>query len=114
MARLVAALPERKVGMNYDPSHLQVAGDDPAAEARRFGDRIVAVHLKDAKGVPGDFSFPPLGEGAVDFSALARALRDVGYAGPLAVEYEAQAFGYTLTEDEILREGLAFAKRYFG
>ncbi|MHB1004523.1 MAG: sugar phosphate isomerase/epimerase family protein [Chloroflexota bacterium] len=114
MARLVAALPDRKVGMNYDPSHLQVAGDDPATEARRFGARIVAVHLKDAKGTPGNFSFPPLGEGAVDFVTLAQALREVGYAGAVAVEYEAQAFGYTLSEDEILRDGLAFARRYFG
>jgi len=114
LGRLVAALPGHRVGMNYDPSHLLVEGEDPAEVARRFADLIVAVHLKDAKGTPDHFEFPPLGMGGVDFAALAAALRAAGYAGPLAVEYEAQAFGgYDLSEDEILGQSLAFVRQHF-
>lgn len=115
MARLVEALPGCPVGMNYDPSHLQVEGDDPAEVARRFGDRIVAAHLKDAKGSPGSFQFPPFGQGSIDFAALAQAFRDIGYHGPLVVEYEAEAHGgYHLPEDEVLGGSLAFVRHYFG
>lgn len=114
-ARLLAALPACPLGMNYDPSHLQVAGEDPAAVARRFGERIIAAHVKDAKGTPDRFEFPPFGLGQVDFAALAQAFREVAYQGPLVVEYEAQAHGgYVLPEEEILRGSLAFVKRHFG
>ena len=114
LGRLLAALPGCAVGVNFDPSHFQVAGDDPAEVARRFGDRIVAVHLKDAKGTPEHFEFPPLGLGAVDFAALAGALRAAGYEGALAVEYEAHVFGgYALAEEEILEQSLAFVRRHF-
>lgn len=114
LGRLLAALPAHRVGVNYDPSHLQLAGDDPAEVARRFADRIVAVHLKDAKGTTAEFAFPPLGLGEVDFAALAAALRAADYRGSLSVEYEAQAHGgYTLAEREILEGSLAFVRRYF-
>jgi sugar phosphate isomerase/epimerase len=113
--RLLAALPGCPLGMNFDPSHLQVEGEDPADVARRFGDRIVAAHVKDAKGSPESFQFPPFGLGAVDFAALAQAFQAIGYHGPLVVEYEAEAHGgYLLPEDEILKGSLAFVKKYFG
>lgn len=103
-----------KLGMNYDPSHLLVHGDDPTETARRFGSRILAVHLKDAKGGTGAFEFPPLGVGEVDFASLAKALQSTGYAGPLVVEYEAQAYGrYQLSEREVLEGSLAFVRRHF-
>jgi sugar phosphate isomerase/epimerase len=113
--RLLAALPACPLGMNYDPSHLQVEGEDPAEVARRFGDRIVAAHVKDAKGSPESFQFPPFGLGAVDFATLAQAFQAIGYRGPLVVEYEAEAHGgYLLPEEEILKGSLAFVRKYFG
>lgn len=92
-------------GFNLDPSHFAPQLLDPAAFAREFGDRIYHVHVKDAKrrldgrrsilashlrfGDPDrgwDFVSP--GHGDVDFDELVRALNDVGYAGPLSVEWE--------------------------
>ncbi|MHB0871534.1 MAG: sugar phosphate isomerase/epimerase family protein, partial [Chloroflexota bacterium] len=111
---LLHDLSGHKVGMNYDPSHLLVHGDDPTEAARRFGPRIVAVHLKDARGRTGAFDFPPLGVGDVDFASLARALQSTGYGGPLVVEYEAQAYGgYQLSEKQVLEGSLAFVRRHF-
>lgn len=81
------------LGVNFDPSHLQLYGNDVPWAIRRLGPRIRHVHLKDVAGRPGrvgrDFIFPLLGEGTVDWGAFAAALDEVGYAGALSVEFEA-------------------------
>lgn len=92
-------------GFNYDPSHLLWQFVDPVAFIRAFPDRIYHVHVKDAArtldgktGILGshinfgdprrgwDFRSP--GRGQVDFDSIARALNDIGYEGPLSVEWE--------------------------
>jgi len=92
-------------GFNFDPSHLLWQFVDPVAFIRRFSDRIYHVHVKDAAraldGKTGilashlnfgdprrgwDFRSP--GRGQVDFDSIARALNDIGYEGPLSVEWE--------------------------
>lgn len=92
-------------GFNFDPSHLLWQGVDPVAFIRRFGERIFHVHMKDLKlrangrtsvlnnhmpfGKPGrPWDFASLGHGDVDFDGIVRALNDVGYDGPLSVEWE--------------------------
>ena len=93
-------------GFNYDPSHLAYQGVDYVDFIRRFGDRIFHVHMKDvwwsarpvAAGVFGGhtefgdprrcWDFRSLGRGRVDFEAVIRALNQVGYHGPLSVEWE--------------------------
>jgi sugar phosphate isomerase/epimerase len=97
--------------VNFDPSHYQVMGDDPVAAARALAPRTVHAHLKDAQGVPEDFTFPPLGEGKIDFAGVVLALRDGGYDGYLSAEYEAQVYGYDLSTEQILSSTHAFAAR---
>jgi sugar phosphate isomerase/epimerase len=92
-------------GFTFDPSHLHWQGIDPAEFVRRFGDRIYHVHVKDAiltlngrNGLlgsylpPGDhrrgWDFRAPGRGGIDWEAVMRALNDVGYEGPLAVEWK--------------------------
>jgi sugar phosphate isomerase/epimerase len=91
-------------GFILDPSHLHWTGLDPVEFVRRFRDRIYHVHVKDAavtlngrssllnsylpKGDPRrgwDYRSP--GRGGVDWEAFVRALNEVGYEGPLAVEW---------------------------
>jgi len=73
---------------------------------RKFGERIYHVHMKDAYSSPtpteagvfgghitfGDYrrswDFRSLGRGSVNFEEIIRALNDVGYNGPLSVEWE--------------------------
>jgi len=82
--------------VNLDPSHFVMAADDIPAVVRQWGDRIVHVHLKDAFGRPGiegaDFLFCLLGEGLVPWPEFFAALDDVGYMGPLSVEFEAYSY----------------------
>ncbi|MCR9117973.1 MAG: sugar phosphate isomerase/epimerase [bacterium] len=92
-------------GFNFDPSHLLWQFVDPVEFIRAFPERIYHVHIKDAattlNGRSGilashinfgdhrrgwDFRSP--GRGAVDFEEIIRALNDIGYDGPLSVEWE--------------------------
>jgi sugar phosphate isomerase/epimerase len=105
--RAVAAIQGHKsFGFNFDPSHLGYQGVDYVAFIRTFGDRIVHTHMKDVwwsdvptrAGVFGghlDFGhtdrywdFRSLGRGKIKFEEVIRALNDVGYKGPLSVEWE--------------------------
>lgn len=92
-------------GFNFDPSHLIWQGVDPAQFIRYFPDRIFHVHMKDAivkhdgkSGILGShlnfgdprraWDFRSLGHGSVDFEEIIRALNEIGYQGPLSVEWE--------------------------
>lgn len=106
--RLFHDLPGSTIFVNFDPSHLEVQGENPARVPDELGDRIRHVHLKDGKGRFPDFAFPPLGQGTIDFHDLAGRLRTAGFKGFASVEYEAQVYGYALDEDTILKGGEAF------
>ncbi|NIA16902.1 MAG: TIM barrel protein [Planctomycetes bacterium] len=93
-------------GFNYDPSHLGYQGVDYVKFIRTFPDRIFHVHMKDAWWGHGDgtvgvfgghtefadprryWDFRSLGHGDVRFEDIIVALNDVGYKGPLSVEWE--------------------------
>jgi len=94
LLRLQEDLADPRLKVNFDPSHLQIHGDDPVRAVRDLGPAIVHVHIKDAAGAPESFVFPPLGMGCVNFEGIFRALDEVGYGGFLSIEYEANAFGY--------------------
>jgi sugar phosphate isomerase/epimerase len=95
----------RRFRFNYDMSHLAYQRVDYIKFLREFAGRIAHVHMKDVgwkdnadAGVFGghtefnsyerawDFRSP--GRGNVDFEAIIRALNDIGYTGPLSVEWE--------------------------
>ncbi len=91
-------------GFTFDPSHLHWQGVDPVEFLRRFPDRIYHVHVKDAQltlngraGVlagywpSGDprsgWQFRSPGHGGIDWPAIIRALNEIGYDGPLSVDW---------------------------
>lgn len=93
------------LGINFDPSHLIWQGIDPAVFLYDFADRIYHVHIKDAKLnlngrnsiigshiVFGDqrrgWNFVSPGHGDVDFDNIIRVLNQIGYHGPLSIEWE--------------------------
>jgi sugar phosphate isomerase/epimerase len=92
-------------GFNFDPSHLFWQGVDPVEFIRAFPDRIFHTHVKDAivhldgrNGILashlnfGDprrgWDFRTPGRGGINFEEIIRALNEIGYAGPLSVEWE--------------------------
>jgi sugar phosphate isomerase/epimerase len=111
-------------GFNLDPSHLIPQGVDPATFARDFADRIYHVHVKDSAvrrdgkaGIYGSYlpfgdyrrgwDFRSPGHGEVDFEALIRALNDIGYTGPLSVEWEDSG----MDREYGARDAAAFCRR---
>jgi sugar phosphate isomerase/epimerase len=105
--RALAALGQHpRFGFNFDPSHLAYQGVDYVRFIRQFGPRIFHVHMKDVwwgrgDGTVGTFGghtsfgdarrgwdFRSVGRGMIDFESIIVALNDVGYAGPLSVEWE--------------------------
>lgn len=80
------------LGINMDPSHGVLVGNDPPWVVRQLGSRICHFHLKDAVGRPGMFGetfvFPLLGEGIVPWADFFAAIDDIGYEGYLTVEFE--------------------------
>lgn len=93
------------LGINFDPSHLQWQGVDPALFFRDFGKRIYHFHIKDCHvkldgraGILGShiqfgdlrrgWNFVSPGHGDVDFEELIREANAAGYNGPLSVEWE--------------------------
>jgi sugar phosphate isomerase/epimerase len=104
--RALDALDNREeFGFNFDPSHLLWQGVDPVEFLREFPNRIYHVHIKDAivtlngrSGILGshlgfgdprrgwDFRSP--GRGGVNFEEIIRTLNQIGYDGPLSVEWE--------------------------
>ncbi len=96
----------RRFGFNFDPSHLAYQGVDYVRFLRGFGARVFNVHMKDVWWGKGDGSvgtfgghtsfgdarrtwdFRSVGRGMIDFESIIVALNDIGYAGPLSVEWE--------------------------
>jgi sugar phosphate isomerase/epimerase len=72
-------------GYTVDPSHLTHAGEKTEMAVRHLGALVRHVHLRDARGK--DIMVVP-GDGQVDFAAVARALREIGYARTCTLELE--------------------------
>lgn len=92
------------LGINMDPSHYRLYGNDIPWVIRQLGPRIYHVHLKDVIGRPGvhgkDFMFPMLGEGLIDWRAFVAALDEIGYTGALSVEFESFTYYRTVLKDD--------------
>jgi sugar phosphate isomerase/epimerase len=93
------------LGINFDPSHLQWQGLNPALFFRDFAPKIYHVHIKDSlvkldgrSGILGShlafgdlrrgWNFVSPGHGDVDFDMIIREANAAGYRGPLSVEWE--------------------------
>ncbi len=103
---LAAVGGHQRFGFNFDPSHLGYQGVDYVKFIRTFGERIYHVHMKDVWWGRGDgtvgvfgghtsfgdarrnWDFRSVGRGQIDFESIIVALNDVGYNGPLSVEWE--------------------------
>ncbi|MDX2377816.1 sugar phosphate isomerase/epimerase [Microbacterium sp. LRZ72] len=93
-------------GFNWDPSHMMWQHIDPVAFISEFADRIYHVDCKDTRvrepngrsGVLGShlpwgdprrpWDFVSTGRGDVPWDDAFRALRSIGYTGPISVEWE--------------------------
>lgn len=101
--RVLGDVDASELGLCVDTGHSTYAAIDPLALLRRHGDRVCYMHFKDIdeqrlaaarahghtfqQAVAGGI-FRPLGEGCVDFPAVAGELARIGYEGWATVEQD--------------------------
>jgi inosose dehydratase len=94
---------QEEVGLLLDTGHAYAAGADYAEILRKFGSRVVHIHLKDVRrdvlerARRNDWSFNSAvregmftvpGDGDIDFTAIGEFIRTSGYRGWVVVEAE--------------------------
>ena len=111
-------------GINFDPSHLHWQMVDPVPFVYEYADRIYNMHVKESIRVLdgrngilsshlffGDhrrgWDFVSPGRGTVPFERIFRALNQVGYKGPLSIEWEDNG----MDREQGAPEALALVKR---
>lgn len=96
VARVLEVSDKRFLSLLLDIAHYQQGGGDPVAAVSRHQDRLAAVHLKDViSPVPGDtrppresYQWVELGRGQVDVPGAVKAIRKVGFSGPVIIELD--------------------------
>jgi len=79
------ALPQ--VGIKYDPANWRHHGADYLAVARRHGDKVAHLHIKEHLYHHGELaSQPPAGMGDIEWGKVFAFLYEHDYTGPLSIE----------------------------
>ncbi|MDE2818790.1 MAG: sugar phosphate isomerase/epimerase [Chloroflexota bacterium] len=101
--RLMNETDPRYLNLCLDTAHCLYGGGDPVAVARRWGERLKYLHIKECdnsvletvRGKGWDYFkaveldvFPELGRGSVDFAALLDLLRELDYDGWAVIEQD--------------------------
>lgn len=96
---------DKRIGLCIDIGHTFRIGQDPAAKARQYAERLYDVHLKDVDKRGAEGGTLELGRGIMDIPAFLRTLQEINYTGVVGLEYEkdgddpvpglAESVGYT-------------------
>ncbi len=104
---LIEKVDSPALAVNFDPSHGILSGNfDIAWTIAQWGDSIVHCHLKDAVGIsqrPGEFIFPLLGEGRVDWNGFFSGLEAIGFDGFASVEFESWEYNRQVLGNDPMR-----------
>ncbi len=76
-------------GVDFDPSHIFRANEDPEVAVRALAGKLAHVHIRDCVSREQRVGPPPdqvPGRGNVDLVALFRSLDEIGFAGPVSLE----------------------------
>lgn len=88
---VLAAADPKAVTLELDIAHYTQGGGDPVAAVKKYGDRLGFIHFKDVVQTPTDkrpYKFVELGQGKVNITGVADALKSVGFKGWGIVELD--------------------------
>ena len=106
---LVEQANSKNLGICLDTGHLNLSSSpDQVAFIRRAGVYLRALHIADNQGQT-DQHMLPFGRGNVDFEAVVKALKEIGYTGLFHYEIPGERF----CPLEISRAKLRYAKEIF-
>jgi sugar phosphate isomerase/epimerase len=88
---LLERIGRESIRVNYDTANVEFySGELAVDDLERVAPYLAHVHLKDTTGGKGNWNFPALGTGTVDFGRVLEILQQAGYSGPYSVELEFQ------------------------
>ena len=88
---VLAAADPKAVTFELDIAHYTQGGGDPVAAVKKYADRLGFLHFKDVVATPTDkrpYKFVELGQGTVNITGVADALKNVGFRGWAIVELD--------------------------
>jgi sugar phosphate isomerase/epimerase len=77
-----------RIGLCIDIGHTLRIGADPVADAERFADRLLDLHIKDVSAAAPEGRTVEIGRGIIDIPALLRTLIKVKYSRVASFEHE--------------------------
>ncbi len=79
------------IRVNYDTANVEFySGEKAADDVAQIAPYLAHVHLKETTGGKGNWNFPAIGAGSVDFARVLQVLEEARYTGPYSVEIEFQ------------------------
>lgn len=114
--QLFALIPDKRFGLEFDPSHLIRLGIDPFAALEGVKDRIKILHAKDtsidAKRLQavgyhdsGWWRYRLPGDGLLDWPKFLRQAKSYGFDGTISIEHEDSDFGWPGKDLSARKEG---------
>lgn len=79
---------DKRVGLCIDIGHATRAGVAVDKAVKEYKDRLFDLHIKDVNVAQKDGKAIEIGRGVIDFPALVKALKKIGYKGVCSIEFE--------------------------
>lgn len=79
---------DKRIGLCIDIGHTLRIGADPVADAERFADRLLDLHIKDVSAAKPEGMTVEIGRGVIDIPALLRTLIKIDYSRVASFEHE--------------------------
>jgi L-ribulose-5-phosphate 3-epimerase len=99
-AELIQEIDKPNVGINYDAGNVIFYGDTrPETDITTAAPYVKHLHVKDKIGGAGEWNFPAVGAGEIDYATIFAALDAVGFAGPCSIEIEFQGEPWPSLDD---------------
>ncbi len=100
-SEILSNIESDSVGLNYDTGNvIFYGGVSPEKDIKNLKSKdFTCMHLKDKLGGKGEWNFPALGEGEINFEPVFGWLESINYGGPISVEIE-----FDGTQEETLEE----------
>jgi sugar phosphate isomerase/epimerase len=110
LLRLWDAIPDPALGVNLDVGWMQLEREYPPVAVYKLKGHVMNLHMRDIDGLMR--SFPPIGQGVMDFKAIIQALQRTGYQGFVSLEQD----GHPGDPDmkETCRQYLRLMREYIG
>jgi sugar phosphate isomerase/epimerase len=86
LLRLLDAVPDPALGVNLDVGWIQLEREYPPVAIHKLKGHLMNLHVRDIDGLMRSFS--PIGQGVMDFRAIADALRQTGFQGYASLEQD--------------------------